>query len=96
MQTKSQIDPEGGIDLPPEFTVQVCSDDGRLLREYALSNSDDNICTVAAAERRAVRDLSDFSDEKIVIIVSQQTLTKLRQIQLIIVPADSKTVDDQE
>ena len=75
------------IELPAEFTVQVCSNDGRLLSEYLLTKKEHNVTTLAAAEQQALTNLSDSCDEQLVIVVSEETLTKLRQVQFKVIPA---------
>ena len=76
------------IELPAGFTVQVCSNDGRLLSEYLLTKKEHNVTILTAAEQQALINLSDNYDEQLVIVVSEETLTKLRQVQLKVVPAD--------
>lgn len=73
------------------FTVQVCSDDGRLLSEYKLSRTGDNVATLDAAEDRIRTDFSGYKGEPLIVFVSQQTLTKFRQTQLTVVPDASET-----
>lgn len=72
------------------FTVQVCSDEGRLLNEYRLSRTGDNVATLDAAEDRVRNDFSDYKGEPLVIFVSQETLTKFRQLQLKVVADTSE------
>lgn len=76
--------------MPANFTVRVCSRDGRLLAEYELSAKDHNIHTLAAAEDRAIMSLADFYGEQLVIVVTEETLTKLRQVQLKALPANDE------
>ena len=74
------------IEFPAGFTVQVCSNDSRLLSEYLLTKKEHNVTTLAAAEQRALTNLSDIYDEQLIIVVSEETLTKLRQVQVKVVP----------
>lgn len=67
-----------------EFNIQVCSKDGRLLSEYTLTRHEDKVKSLAAAERCACENLSDYQSnggEQVVVVVSEETLTKLRQVQ---------------
>ena len=68
------------------FNIQVCSKDGRLLSEYTLTQQDDDVRTIDAAERCACENLSDYhnsdnNNDRLVVVVSEETLTKLRQVQ---------------
>jgi hypothetical protein len=63
------------------FDVQVCSKDGRLISEYTLTRRDNNVSTIRAAESCACKNLSDYHEQSLVVVVSETTLTKLRQVQ---------------
>ncbi len=66
------------------FNIQVCSKDGRLLSEYTLTQHDHDVSTIGAAERCACENLANYQsnhDEQLVVVVSEETLTKLRQVQ---------------
>ena len=68
------------------FNIQVCSKDGRLLSEYTLTQQDHDVKTIDAAERCACENLTDYhnsdqNNDRLVVVVSEQTLTKLRQVQ---------------
>lgn len=66
------------------FNIQVCSKDGRLLSEYTLTQHDHDVSTIGAAERCACENLANYQsdrDEQFVVVVSEETLTKLRQVQ---------------
>jgi len=68
------------------FNIQVCSKDGRLLSEYTLTQQDHYVRTIDAAERCACENLSDYhnsdnNSDRLVVVVSEETLTKLRQVQ---------------
>ena len=67
-------------ELQTTFDVQVCSKDGQLLSEYRLTRRDDNVSTLSAAEICACRNVSDYHEESLVVVVSERTLTKLRQV----------------
>jgi hypothetical protein len=68
------------------FNIQVCSKDGRLLSEYTLTQQEHDVSTIDAAERCACENLSDYhnsdnNNDRLVVVVSEETLTKLRQVQ---------------
>ena len=67
------------------FNIQVCSKDGRLLSEYTLTQQEHDVRTIDAAERCACENLSNYHDsdnnDRLVVVVSEETLTKLRQVQ---------------
>ena len=79
MSTKAKRDTDTG--MPTTFDVQVCSKDGRLLREYTLNGHDDGVRTLSDAESCACRNLSDDPSDPIVVVVSEETLLKMRQVQ---------------
>lgn len=67
-----------------EFNIQVCSKDGRLLNEYTLTQHENEVKSLAAAERCACENLSVYQNnggDQVVVVISEETLTKLRQIQ---------------
>ena len=80
MSANAKKDANAGEELQTTFDVQVCSKDGRLLSEYTLTRRDDNVSTLSAAETCACRNVSDYHEESLVVVVSERTLTKLRQV----------------
>lgn len=68
--------------IPDQFRIQLYTDDGRLLREYTLDPRKDQVTTLRAAERVARNHLSDQHRRPVIVILSQETLTKLRQVQI--------------
>ncbi len=70
------------IDTQTLFNIQVCSKAGRLLSEYTLTKATDDVATLGAAVQHARENLSDYHGDSLVLLVSQETLTKLRQVQL--------------
>jgi len=82
MSTNAKRDADAGADILTPFDIQVCSKDGRLLSEFTLSLYDDDVGTLGAAERCARKNLSDNHGKPLVIVVSEETSTKLRQVQL--------------
>ena len=79
------------VDDVPSFDIQVCSNDGRLLNEYTLTRKVDNVATLIAAEDHVRDGFSDYQGEPLVIIVSQETLTRFRQLQIKVVARTSET-----
>lgn len=82
MHAKMKTDVDESLEDHTSFTIQVCSSDGRLLDEYTLSRLGDNIGTLDAAEGHVRDGFSDYKGEPLVVFVSQETLTKFRQLQI--------------
>ena len=81
MGANATKDTDDGADVLTSFNVKVCSKDGRLLSEYTLTPHQHNVVTLSAAERRAYDNLLDNYGEPLILIVGEETLTKLRQVQ---------------
>ncbi len=92
MNTPARIDSAINSSVQSMFTVQVLSNEGQLLSEYSLTREEHHVATLAAAEQCAVARLSDYHGEHLVIVVSEETLTKLRQVQLKLIPASHAQV----
>ena len=75
-------DAQAHENVPTEFNVQVCSNDGRLLSEYSLTGKDHDVRTLAAAVSTARTNLADHHGEPLVIVVTEQTLTKIHQVHI--------------
>ena len=86
MSANARKKADAGAEILTSFNIQLCSKDGRLLREYTLTRHDDDVSTLKDAERFACKNLSDFRGESLVVVVSQETLTKLRQTQRLVTP----------
>lgn len=86
MRVNEKKDADTGMESPTTFNVQVCSKDGRILSEYTLTRHQHNVSTLAAAERRAEENLLDYYGEALLVIVSEETLTKMRQTQRLVTP----------
>jgi len=84
----ARIDDTVDTGVQSTFTVQVLSNEGRLLSEYSLSREKHRIATLAAAEECALARLSDYHGEYLVIVVSEESLTKFRQVQLKLIPVN--------
>ena len=82
MNTSAKRDADACADLLSTFSIQVCSKNGQLLSEYRLTRRDHNVGTLSAAERFARENLAEYRGEPLIIVVSEETLTKLRQVQL--------------
>lgn len=85
MDSATKKENDDGVDEATSFDIQCCSDDGRLLTEYRLTRIRDNVATLDAAEDHIRSDLSDYKGEPLVIIVSQESLTKFHQLQVQVV-----------
>jgi hypothetical protein len=81
MSTNAKRDTDTSSGMLSKFDVQVCSKDGRLLREYTLNRRDDGVCTLSDAESCACKNLSDDHGDPLIVIVSEETLLKMRQVQ---------------
>lgn len=81
MSAKPKKAAHAGAENLTTFDVQVCSSDGRLLSEYSLTRHDHDVSTLVAAESCACGNLPGNREESVVVIVSELTLTKLRQVQ---------------
>ena len=90
MNTNAKRDADADILTP--FDIQVCSQDGRLLSEFTLTLYDDDVGTLGAAERCARQNLSDYKGEPLVIVVSEETATNLRQVHLKVVADEPYSV----
>ncbi len=82
MRTTVKTDGDESVEDHTSFTIQVCSSDGRLLDEYTLSRLGDNVATLDAAEGYVRDGFSDYQGDALVVFVSQETLTKFRQLQI--------------
>ena len=82
MRTTMKTEGDESVEDHMSFTIQVCSSDGRLLDEYTLSRPGDNVTTLDAAEGYVRDDFSDYKGDPLVVFVSQETLTKFRQLQI--------------
>lgn len=85
MRATMKTDVDKSLEDQTLFTIQVCSDDGRLLDEYTLSRFGNNIATLDAAEGHVRDGFSDYKGDPLVVFVSQETLTKFRQLQIKVV-----------
>ena len=68
------------------FIIHVCSKDGRMISEYALTRKQHGVATLDAAEHCADEQLLDNFGEALIVIVSEERLTKMRQSQRLVTP----------
>ena len=85
MNAKTKMAAKLDEELSISFDIQVCSNDGRILREYTLTRKDDQVTTLKSAEHHVRVGLSDYKGEPLVVFISQVTLTKFRQVQIKVV-----------
>ncbi len=75
---------EEDLNVTNTFNIQVYNDEGRLLSEYTIDSERDQVSTLRAAEDSARKKLRQTFLEPLILIISEQTLTKLRQVQVTI------------
>ena len=85
MNAKAKMAAKLDEEVPISFDIQVCSNDGCVLREYTLTRKDDQVTTLKSAEHHVRVGLSHYKGEPLVIFISQETLTKFRQVQIKVV-----------
>jgi hypothetical protein len=81
MSTNRKKSADLGEDLLSTFNIQVCANDGRLLSEYTLTRTDDDVRTLKAAENCACKNLADYQGEPLIVVISEETLSELAQVQ---------------
>ncbi len=89
MSVNEKNDANTSVETPTTFNVQVFSKDGRMLSEYTLTRHQHNVSTLAAAESRAEENIFDNYGEELLVIVTEETLTKMRQTQRLVTPLNS-------
>ena len=85
MNAKTKMAAKLDEELSISFDIQVCSNDGRILSEYTLTRKDDQVTTLKSAEHHVRVGLSGYKGEPLVVFISQETLTKFRQVQIKVV-----------
>ncbi len=86
MNAKTKMAAKLDEELPISFDIQVCSNDGRIRSEYTLTRKDDQVTTLKSAEHHVRVGLSGYKgEEPLVVFISQETLTKFRQVQIKVV-----------
>ena len=81
MTTNTKMTADAGVDIFTSSDILVCSNDGRLLRRFLLNVYDDDVRSLGAAERVATKNTSDNQGKRFVVVVSNETSTKLRLTQ---------------
>ena len=98
MSTNVKRDADASADTSfadTSFNTQVCTNDGRLLREFTLTGNDDRVTSLKAAEHHVRLGLANYKGEPLVVFLSEETLTEFHQVQIKVVPNTSYTVDGQ-
>lgn len=80
VKTNSKASPD--TDATSTFNIQVCTPDGQLVTEYTLHQQKDKVATLKAAESFARKRLMECMFEPLILVVSEETLTKYRQVQV--------------
>ncbi len=81
-KTKPDPLPEECFSDTDTFNIQVYKDDGTLINEYELDPEKDGVSSMQVAKIRALKNLSDSGEGRVVIVVSGETMHKLRQVQI--------------
>ncbi len=81
-KTKPDPLPEECFSDTDTFNIQVYKDDGTLINEYDLDLEKDGVPSMAVAKIRALKNLGDNCEGRVVIIVSGETMNKLQQVQI--------------
>ena len=66
---------------PAEFSIQICTTEGRLLSEYTLSGRKNRAASMNAAERYVRRRLANQGGAPLIIVISGDTTDEFRQTQ---------------
>lgn len=82
---------EGDTSTTSTFNVQVYTHEGRFLSEYEMDSENDNVHTISEAKESAQIRIGRTSFESVVLVISEQTLTKMRQIQTTVSAALGRT-----
>jgi hypothetical protein len=82
VNSKTKADPDTHTDRTNTFNIQVYTDEGRLIDEYTMDPERDKVSTLGAAEDSARKRLTQRFFEPLILIVTEQTLTKLCQVQV--------------
>ena len=89
MSTDAKRNADANADT--SFDIQVCTDDGRLLNEFTLTGKDDKVTTLKSAEDHVRLGFSNYKGEPLVICLSEETLTKFRQVQIKVAAKEPNT-----
>jgi hypothetical protein len=64
-----------------EFSIQVCTTEGRLLSEYTLTRRKNRVASLSAAERFMRKRLANQGGAPLIIVISEDTTNEFRQTQ---------------
>lgn len=67
--------------LAAEFSIQVCTTEGRLLSEYTLTRRKNRVASMSAAERYVRKRLVNQGGAPLIIVISEDTANEFRQTQ---------------
>ena len=67
--------------LAAEFSIQICTTEGRLLSEYTLSRRKNRVASFSAAERYVRKRLGNQESAPLIIVISEDTTDEFRQTQ---------------
>ena len=67
--------------LAAEFSIQICTTEGRLLSEYTLSGRKNRAASMNAAERYVRRRLANQDGAPLIVVISEDTTDEFRQTQ---------------
>ncbi len=85
MSTNAKRDADASADTSfadTSFNIQVCANDGRLLNEFTLTENNHKVTTLESAEDHVRLGLSNYKGEPLVVVLSEETGTKFRQVQI--------------
>ena len=72
---------EANRKLAAEFSIQICTTEGKLLSEYTLSRRKNRVATLSAAERYVRKRLANQDGAPLIIVISEDTKNEFRQTQ---------------
>ena len=67
--------------LAAEFSIQICTTEGRLLSEYTLSRRKNRVASLSAAERYVRKRLAIQDGAPLIVVISEDTTNEFRQTQ---------------
>jgi hypothetical protein len=68
-------------ELAAEFSIQICTTEGRLLSEYTLSRRKNRVASLSAAERYVRKRLGNQGSAPLIIVITEDTINEFRQTQ---------------
>ncbi|MCP4979449.1 MAG: hypothetical protein GY935_03015 [Gammaproteobacteria bacterium] len=64
-----------------EFSIQICSTEGRLVSEYTQSRRRNRVKSLNAAERYVRKRLANRGGSSVIIVISEDRIDEFRQTQ---------------